>query len=196
MRLFFAHPEDCSLLIKVIRPDVIEKRWGSGAAWYKRRRRYGRYISYVREIQEYVAAYSSAGSSLDFAQKIVGLVETDMGLGLVMEAVRDERGDLAPPLSTLILEGRFDSVADQKLREFSEQLLGSNLIVADLNLGNIVYAHDSDRTNRFVLIDGLGGATVLPFKTLSNRFNRWSKRKAIEKLRSRIERVKLSLRRS
>ena len=193
MRLVFEHPEDHAMLIKVIRPDVIEKRWGSGAAWYKRRRRYGRYISYIREIQEYVAAYSSAGISLPFAQKITGLVETDMGLGLVMEAVRDAGGDLAPPLSTVILDGRFGAEADRNLTKFSEQLLDSKLIVADLNLGNLVYAHDPDGGYRFVLIDGLGGATVLPFKSLSHRFNRWSKERSIRYLRERIERVKASL---
>ncbi len=193
MRLVFEHPRDTASLIKVIRPDVIERRWGSGAAWYKRRRRYGRYTSYLREIQEYIAAYASHGMSLPFAQKITGLVETDMGLGLVMTAVRDASGQLAPPLSALLRNNLFDDQAQDALERFFKELLGCDLIVADLNLGNMVYAHDGIRGNHFVLIDGLGVSTVLPFKLLSRSFNRRSKRRCIQGLRDRIDRTRLRL---
>lgn len=193
MRLVFEHPRDPDSLIKVIRPDVIERRWGSGAAWYKRRRRYGRYTSYLREIQEYIAAYASHGVSLPFAQRITGLIETDMGLGLVMTAVRDSSGQLAPPLSALLRNNLFDEKAQGALEWFFQELLGCDLIVADLNLGNMVYTDSGPHGHHFVLIDGLGVSTVLPFKLLSRSFNRRSKRRCIQGLRERIQRTRLRL---
>lgn len=181
MRLVFEHPEDRSQLVKVIRPDVIEKRWGSGAAWYKRRRRYGRYISYIREIQEYVAAYSSCGHSPPFAQKITGLVETDMGLGLVMEAVRDQTGHLAPSLTDLILRQALDGQARFALRDFLDRVVKSELLIADLNPGNMVYVNDQ-AGGRFILIDGIGEASALPLKRWFKALNQWSKRGRAERL--------------
>src|SRR5688572_28872606 len=84
MRSVYPHPTDPGLVIKVIRPEVIDQRWGSGQPWYKTRRRFRQYISYMRETVEYVAMYARYGKSLPFAQKVSGFIETDLGLGLVI----------------------------------------------------------------------------------------------------------------
>lgn len=190
MRMVFRHPEDPRLLVKVIRPDVIEQRWGSGAPWYKSRRRYRQYISYIRETEEYIAAYAQHGSSLPFAQKIVGFTETDLGLGLVMEAALDRDGNLAPALPTLFERQAFDRKVSEDLEEFLNLVVESDLIVADLNSGNIVYAYDAARDkDHFVLIDGLGVSTILPFKLLSRSFNRRSKLGRVKRLRVRMARM-------
>jgi hypothetical protein len=190
MRMVYRHPEDPRLLVKVIRPDIIDQRWGSGAPWYKSRRRYRQYISYIRETEEYIAAYASHGGSLPFAQKIVGFAETDLGLGLVMEAALDRDGNLAPALPSLFQKQAFDRKVSEDLEEFLNQVVESDLIVADLNSGNIVYAYDAAREkNHFVLVDGLGVSTVLPFKLLSRALNRRSKRGRVKRLRVRMARM-------
>ena len=190
MRMVYRHPEEPRLLVKVIRPDVIEQRWGSGAPWYKSRRRYRQYISYIRETEEYVAAYAQHGTSLPFAQKIVGFTETDLGLGLVMEAALDREGNLAPALPTLFKRQAFDRKVSEDLEEFLKLVVESDLIVADLNSGNIVYAYDAARDkDHFVIIDGLGVSTILPFKLLSRSFNRHSKLGRVKRLRFRIARM-------
>ncbi|MET0261930.1 MAG: YrbL family protein [Rariglobus sp.] len=194
MRLVFEHPDDRSLLIKVIRPDVIERRWGSGAAWYKRRRRYGRYTSYIREIQEYLAAYARHGKSLSFAQKITGLVETDMGLGLVMEAVRSSSGELAPSLMDLISTGTFDEEARRALDVFLQQLVDSNLLISDMNPGNMVYLNKGSSGGRFVLIDGIGASSAIPFKSWIRWLNRRSKLGRVKRLRLSILKREAALR--
>jgi hypothetical protein len=188
MRLVYVHPKNPGLLIKVIRPDVIEQRWGRGAAWYKKRRRYGQYISYVREIEEYVATYAKYGGSLPFLQKIVGFEETDLGLGLVMEAVRDANGNLAPTLAHLLYNKGFTVAAQESLEVLIEQLMTHDLNIADLNPGNMVYINDA-RGTYFVLIDGLGVSTILPLKLISHRWNRRSKLSRVERLRSKIRRA-------
>ena len=188
MRLVFRHPHDSTLLVKVIRPEVIDKRWGSGMPWYKTRRRFGQYISFIRETEEYIAGYAQHGASAPFAQKITGYVETDLGLGMVMEAALDADGNLAPTLSHLALEKLLDDGMRTELRRFTTALIESDIIVADLNPANIVRAFDPKHGHHFVLIDGLGVSTILPFKQISRAINRASKRKRVEELWQRVER--------
>lgn len=186
MRYVYAHPGDPELVIKVIRPEVIDERWGQGQPWYKMARRYGHYISYMREIGEYVAGWARYGRALPFAQKTVGLVGTDMGLGLVLEAVRDDKGGLAPSLSTLLGHKIYTPEAAAALERFITQILESDIIVADLHPGNIVYSYDGAEGHHFVMIDGLGLSTLFPFKAISKRLNRKSKLKHIARLRGRM----------
>lgn len=190
MRLVYEYPGDPARLIKVIRPDAIDERWGTGQKWYKARRRYRQYISYMREIGEYVAMWARYGRALPFVQKTVGLIETDMGLGLVLEAVRDREGCLAPSLSTLISRRQFDAEAEGALETFIDEVMKSDVVVADLHPGNIVYSFTEGIGHHFVMIDGLGLSTIIPFKIISQSLNRRSKLRHIERMRKRISNQK------
>ena len=187
MRLVYRHPEDPGLLIKVIRPDVIPQRWGTGQPWYKRRRRYRQYISFIRECEEFIAVCAGGKRAVPFAQKITGFVETDLGLGLVMEAVLDENGNLAPTLSSLVYGKEIGAELRVEVDAFLEDLIASDLIIADLNPENIVRGATSGGGHRYVVIDGLGLSTVLPFKLIP-AINRASKRKRARDLWKRLER--------
>lgn len=185
-RLVYQHPHYADCLVKVIRPDMIEKRWGSGAAWYKRKRRYGRFISYIRETQEYVAGCVATGSNPAFLQKIVGFADTDLGLGLVMEAVRTPTGELAPHIAGLIERGQFGTTERKALDEVLLKILESDITLSDLNVGNLVYTGDETTPGHFVLIDGLGTATIFPLKRFSRYLNRRSKLQKFARLEMRI----------
>lgn len=192
MRLVFRHPLDPSLLIKVIRPEAIEQRWGSGQPWYKKRRRYRQYISFVRECEEYIACCARHGGSVPFAQKITGFVETDFGLGLVMEAALDRGGNLAPTLTALAKGNQIDDAVRAELDDFIRRMMESDIIVADLNPANLVRAYTPGQGEHIVLIDGLGLSTILPFKLLSPAFNRMSKRARVRDLWKRLERMRVN----
>jgi hypothetical protein len=184
VRFVFEHPENPNLLVKVMRPDLVEARYGEGAAWFRRGRRFDPYLLFVREIREYVAAYASHGRSLPFAQTVRGLAETDLGLGLVTDAARGPDGKLAPTLAKLIQVGDFDEAAESALETFLAGLLESDLVVSDLHERNTVYASRADGERFFVMIDGLGSSNVL--KSWSRALNRRSKVKRIVRLRKRI----------
>ncbi len=188
-RLIFQHPDHTDQLIKVIRPDVIEDRFGSGTKWYKRLRRFGRFISYQREIAEYLAVRAKLDKDPEFLPKIVGFVDTTLGLGLVSVAVKDENGQLAPPLSHLLKEHRYDDKVAAALETCFQQLLDCPVILSDLNVGNFVYL---EKENRFVMIDGMGDANLLPLKAFIPAYNRRAKLKRYERFRQRIERYKRS----
>ena len=191
VRWIFQHPDNDDLIIKVIREDAIENRFGKKRKWYKLKRRYGIYLSYVREIQEYVTIHAKNQTSFPFLQRISGLVETDLGLGLVIEAVKDKSGTrLAPTLRTLIDTGKYDDSIYQALQTFFDSLLNCDIIINDFNPGNMVYTYSDELGYYFVLIDGLGNNSPIPLKTLFPSLNRKAKRKRFEQLRDKIEHFK------
>jgi hypothetical protein len=189
-RLVFEHPYDPDLIVKVIRPEVVEDRFGNNTKWYKKRRRFGRFISYIREIQEFLAVSQASDVNAPFLQRIVGFARTDMGLGLVLEAVKWTDGTLAPSLRQLVHSGKYDAATEQSLENFFEALLDSPVIISDLNMANLVYTHTEDRGYYFVLIDGIGNNSLIRLKSLSRRINHNSKLGRFKKLRARIDRSK------
>ncbi|MBM3863948.1 MAG: hypothetical protein FJ385_08400 [Verrucomicrobia bacterium] len=190
MRIVYAHPHDPDLLVKVIRPDVIEERWGKGRVWYKTSRRYRQYISYVREIHEFVAEHATHGNSPHFVQEIVGLVDTTAGLGLVTRAVRDRSGNYARSLDQLVKAGGFTPEVQRALDVVIAQLLDSTVIASDPHAGNLVFAYSEEHGDHFVIIDGLGNSNLIPFKDYFRFVNRRSKENRIRRLRRYIASIK------
>ena len=185
-RYVYPYPGNSDLIIKVMRPEAIDEGREKNQGRYKAFRRYGEYVSYMREIGEYVAAYARKRTSLPFVQRVAGLIETDLGLGLVLEAVRDREGRLAPSLSNLLAQKTYTPEIAAALEIFIRSILESDVIVADLHPGNIVYGYEAEHGHRFVMIDGLGLYTLFPFKAISTTLNRRSKRRHIERLRGRM----------
>lgn len=178
----YVHPHDDDLLIKVVRRDAIEKRYGSGRPWYKTTRRYRHYISYLREIREEIALVAQSERRPDSVQKIVGFADTDLGFGLVVEAAKDRDGNLAPTLPQLIEKGVFDAKVQRDLKSCLDELQASPVILADVHGANLVYAWTAERGDHFVLIDGIGCKTLVPLNRMSRMINDYSKRKRIERL--------------
>lgn len=187
LRLVYEHPDDPSLLVKVMRPEAVADRYGKGQPWYKRRRRFRQYILFAREALEFLATWASHGRTLSIAQRVAGFIETDMGLGLVTDAVRGPDGALAPTLASLIDRKLFDSEAQDALEEFLTELLNCDLVIADLHERNLVYAAGEDGKRRFVMIDGIGASTILPLKAFIPSLNRRNKKAKIRRLRERME---------
>lgn len=186
-RAIYVHPDDADLLIKVMRPEIIDQRYGSGRPWYKGQRRYRHFISYLREVREEIALRAQCGGRHPKClQKVVGFVDTDLGLGLVVEAVRDKGGALAVPLPKLIQQGRFDDRAQADLEACLAELLDLPVVIGDLHGANLVYAWNEEHGNHFVLIDGVGCKTLIPVNRLSQMINRYSKRRMFERLMTRV----------
>ncbi len=187
-RNVYRHPDDPSLLVKVIRPSAIEERYGRGAPWYKyKRRRYRHLIAYLREVREHIAVHAIGDRHPPFLQKIVGFVDTDLGLGLVVEAVKARDGSFAPTLADLARQGRVDDAILQKLDVFLNEMIRSPVIVADLNLYNLVYGYTPEGGDHFVLIDGLGHKNIIPLELMSSFINRWSKARKADRLRAQCK---------
>lgn len=182
-RHVFGHPEDSTLLIKVMRPAGV-------LPWYRRRpkSRYGQFRSALREIEEYVALQAGAPQDVDLVERVAGIVETDMGLGLAVEALRDRAGNLAPTLADVIRRGEFSPAVRAKLDRFIARVLATDLVAYDTKSRNIVFAHDpATGEDRFVLVDGMGERLTLPLNIISRRLNRFNKGRRLKRLRREIE---------
>jgi PhoP regulatory network protein YrbL len=188
-RAVYVHPDDDSLLVKVVPAGVIEKRFVRGRPWYKTPRRYRHFMTYLREVREQIALRAQSSTHPPCVQKIVGFAETDLGFGLVVEAAKDGQGRLAPTLERLIAEGRFDATVRADLEACLDELMALPIVVADLHIANFVYAWSKERGDHFVLIDGIGCKNLVPFNRLSPWVNRYSKRQRVQRLVSTVDRL-------
>lgn len=188
VRLVFAYPGRPEMVVKVMRPDPPLGRNLRVGNWLRWLRRYDPYLVFLREIREFIYGCTVNGAPLDFVQKVRGLVETDMGLGLVTDAALDAEGRLAPTLARLIGEGRFAGPVEEAFEDFVRKLLDCDLVLSDLHERNLVLAVDREGKESFQLIDGLGSSSFIPIKNWSPRINRRSKRKRLARLRKRMAR--------
>jgi hypothetical protein len=190
LRQIFQDPRDPRMLIKVLRADAIERRWGGRARWYKRLPRALHYGGYVRELKEYIAARARKPELDAPIAHVVGIVHTDLGLGLVTEKVQAADGGLAPTLASLYERERgFSNAIERGLAKFLDDLLACNVIVGDMHAWNIVYGSDSRGGERFVLIDGFGEKHLIPLASMSHLFNARNTRKLYRRMREQLRRL-------
>lgn len=186
----YAHPDDANLLIKTVKPEALEKRSGSKAPLRKRLfRRYRQYQTFIRECQEHVVSHLDESGVPDFVHTVVGFVETDRGLGLVIKAERDSSGAYAKTLLKIIEDGLFDDTARAALEDFQRSFLTSNVIITDLGLKNLVYAYDDRKGAHFVVIDGYGEKNLVPFNSTFKWCHMISKRKRMTRLSRTVQRT-------
>ena len=172
-RAVYQHPERDDLLIKTMRPEAVARRWNARGRWVKRLRRSRHYVGFLRELKEYIAVFTHIPDGNPPIARIQGLLETDLGLGLVCEKVRGPDGKIASTLHALYRQhGGEPPWAAAALEEFERELLRYNVIVGDLNAANLVYGSDSRGGPRLVLVDGFGEKSAIPISSMSTVINR------------------------
>lgn len=190
LRYVFQHPLHPDQLIKIMRADMVAKRWNAPGRWLKRLPRTRHYIGYLRELREYIAARSQAPFEDVPIARMIGLAETDLGLGLVTEKVIDADGALAPTLAAMYERERgFTPAMERGLAAFLHALLACNVIVGDMHAWNIVYGSDSRGGPRFVMIDGFGEKHALPVSSMSRAINRYRIRKLHARMLAQLQRL-------
>ena len=180
----YEHPADSRLLIKVAQPvgdrDPLFRRLHT---------RFGKFRPLLNELEEFLALQIRAPGDLDLIERIIGVAETDRGPGLVVEALRDRAGQLAPTLRALATGGLTDGMR-RELDGFIARLLASDIVVHDTKASNIVYAHDATSdSGRFVLVDGIGNRPDIPLDSFSRRLSRYNKARRIERLRAEVAKL-------
>jgi len=189
LRSVYQHPQHADELIKLMRSDVVEKRWNARGRWLKRLPRTRHYIGYLRELKEYIAARALSDSGDLPIVRMIGLVETDLGLGLVSEKVVDADGALAPTLAAVYAKRGFAPDLRSALDAFLDGLLGGNVIVGDMHAWNIVYGRDSRGGPRLIMIDGFGEKHAIPVSSMSRVINRYRTRRLFKRMLAQLERL-------
>lgn len=185
VRAIHQHPQEADLLIKTIRAEALVRRWDAPGRWLKRLPRVRHYSSFVRELKEYIAVRARSPQGIPPIARMTGIVETDLGLGLVSEKVVAPDGGIAQSLHTIYLRnGGATGWTDTALDCLLAELLRYNVIVGDLHPGNIVYGSDSrGGPPQLVLIDGFGEKNILPRNSISRWLNSRNTRRLFRRLR-------------
>ncbi len=173
LREVYQHPRQADTLIKLMRADIVAKRWNGAMRWYKRLPRTRHYSGFVRELKESIAFQARFPNAVPPIAKALGLVETSLGLGLLVEKV-SAFDRLAPTLRAYLEEHGFTPKIEAEVEAFFEGLLRCDVIVGDIHSRNIVYGHDSHGGPRLVMIDGYGEKNIIPRCSMSKRMNRWN----------------------
>lgn len=186
-RLIYRHPECQNHLIKVNRKFKPGNK--NFLIRYLLTNKYIKFTyikGFLREIREFVISrYEKTGHVKEIISNYIGLVDTDLGLGMVVQGFCDENGSLAPTLKSLIKKKCIESRHILLYKEFCKKVLSSNIVIGDLNTSNIVLAEISNK-EQFVIVDGLGDKTFLPVKRIIKSVNYSSKRKKLDEILVKI----------
>jgi hypothetical protein len=195
-REIYANPQDPSVLIKVIKSSGRGERGARKSSrrfqWLRRFRRFGAYMTFRREIDEYLeqARKLSAGEVFDLPiPRILGLTHTSSGLGLVVERIANRDGELSPTLRQLALSGRLTDNHLRLLDSFFDQCRESHIVLMDANANNFVITDRAGEEQLFC-IDGTGEKHFFQIYAISRRLNALRLRVARKKLLVKIERAR------
>jgi len=189
LRYVFQHPGRADALIKIMRADAVASRWNAPTRWHKRLPRTRHYIGYLRELKEYIGARARAPDVDAPIARMIGVVDTDLGLGLVSEKVVDAAGALAPTLAAVYEKRGFTPELEAALAAFLQGLLEGNVIVGDMHAWNIVFGSDSRGGPRLVMIDGFGEKHAIPLSSMSRAVNRYRTKRLYRRMLAQLERL-------
>jgi len=189
LRSVYQHPVHANELVKVMRADALAKRWNAPGRWHKRLPRTRHFVQYLRELKEFIVARARAPEVDVPIARMIGVVDTDLGLGLVSEKVVGVDGALAPTLAALYSRRGFTPEIDGALAAFLAGLLDGNVIVGDMHAWNIVYGSDSRGGPRLVMIDGFGEKHAIPISSMSRAVNRYRTKRLYKRMLAQLERL-------
>ncbi|TNM61724.1 YrbL family protein [Aliirhizobium smilacinae] len=180
------------ILIKTVKPSAQtaggNRKVKSRIYFFKKWRRFGAYMVFRRELEEYLNLARKFGGErkkLPIA-KIFGFVQTSQGLGMIVERVASRDGSLAPTLRRIIQERRFEQKHLDALNEFFREATRFHIVLMDCNLGNFVWSDAQDGDPRVICVDGTGEKSPVGLYATSNLLNRIKLRRYQARLHGQI----------
>ena len=188
----YQHPVDADLLVKVAgqgRP-VLAREFGRQFSSWRRRLGLGRLgvrAEFRRELREIAALRSRLPALPDCIAAIHGVVETDLGPGIVVQKIRSRDGGLAPTLGAQLRRAGLDEARRRQILRAGDCITRSGVRLSNLALHNIVVAPDAAHGERLVLIDCVGEKTLVPVQRLCPWYRRHLTAKRLRRLLRRAE---------
>jgi hypothetical protein len=177
-RYCFQHPEHRDRCIKVLRPDR------TGEARKLLRRDFKRFLparfldDQLKEISAYRELLADASERLwRFVPRYHGTVDTDMGVGIVTQLMRNADGSWPENLEKVLPRGLDDELA-AGIEEFLEGVSSLRILTRDLLPHNMIAVRERDGC-RVMVVDGIGNAELLP---ISSWFDAFARRKTDRKI--------------
>lgn len=187
-RACYLDPRDDSRCIKVILPERTATKKRAQVKGIKSFRPLGYYDDNLRELKSFHLIQKYLDSEVwTHLPRCYGLVDTDLGVGIVTDLIRDYNGTISICLKTKLRAHGYDDNFRNALEEFIAYLRSTALPTRDLLLHNIV-ASDLDLSGRcrFHLIDSFGSADILPFPYWFKKLAQIKVERKIFKFRGKI----------
>jgi hypothetical protein len=185
-RYCFVHPEHPNRCVKVLRPDR------TGAARKLLRKDFKRYLparfldDQRKEIKAYGELLSRASEELwRHVPRYHGTEDTDMGLGIVTQLMRNNDGSWPSNLEQLLPAGTNPEL-DAGIDEFVEAVARLRILSRDLLPHNIIAVRETSGY-RVMLVDGIGNAELIPLSTWSAYFAGRKTQRKIRRFRQRCQ---------
>jgi hypothetical protein len=196
-RSVFEHPDFPDMLIKVVRPELMDEAGNlfrlptQKRVYLKVKHRLGALLPLKRELAEFlVLAGRRSNQGIDWPiQRVWGFVNTSLGFGVVVEKLTAPTGELAPTLVRLLQEKRFLPGHRKALQHMVDELARLHISVGHLHMKNIVFVGDLGNGGRFVGVDGLGEKNLIPLADWSFRFNRHQIRRRSRTLFAHLDEI-------
>lgn len=196
-REIYQNPSDPDVLVKVVKAHGRGERGARKSSrkmqWLRRFRRFGAYMTFHREIDEYLEQARKVNSDESFdlpIPRIFGLTHTSNGLGLLVERIANRDGKLSPTLTQLIFSGRLTEAHLRLVDQFFDRCRESHLVLMDINPGNFVITDRSGREEIFC-IDGTGEKHFFKIYAASQSLNNVRLHFARKKLLDKVGRFQV-----
>ncbi|MFT4768344.1 MAG: hypothetical protein ACI8RN_001479 [Glaciecola sp.] len=183
-RYVFQHPEHANRCVKVLRPDR------TGAARKVLRKDFKRHLparfldDQLKEIKAYRELLTRASETLwRYVPRYHGTEDTDMGVGIVTQLMRNADGSWPRNLEQMLVNGT-DSALEAGIEEFVESVGKLRILSRDLLPHNII-AVTEENGYRVMLVDGIGNAELIPLSTWSGFFAKRKTQRKIRRFRQR-----------
>lgn len=187
-RLCFVHPLDPGKCVKVSRRDERRTVRNSRSPIPTRFRR--EYDNNAHELAVLTELFERIGPEAGFGlPRCYGLVETDLGSGLVLDLIRDEDGPISRSLRELISTGHPPATFRAAFEALGEFFVRHAIVTRAILDHNLAAQHRADGSWRLVMIDGFGDPAWFSLARLSRSIARMKIRRRLNEVWPRLERL-------
>lgn len=120
--------------------------------------------------------------------RIFGLIDTDLGDGLVTELIESAPGVPAPTLSDHIARHGLDAEVMSAVDALVQRIIACGIVVNDLRTANLACRRCVDGRLELILIDGFGDKNVIPRLSLIAWLNRRNTHRRVDRLLAELRR--------
>jgi hypothetical protein len=183
-RYCFQHPGNRDRCIKVLRPDR------TGAARKLLRQDFKRWLpprfldDQRKEIKAYAELQAQASERLwRHVPRYHGTVDTDMGIGIVTQLMRNADGSWPSNLRTLLPSG-MDAELAAGIEEFLTAVAELRILTRNLLAHNMIAVREA-AGYRVMVVDGIGNSELIPVSSWLDGFARRKTARKIARFRER-----------
>ncbi len=172
IREVYTFPGRPDLLIKVKNTRARNKRrkLAKRLAW--RLFADAKYRNTLNEIQCELKVAMKIGAQIKRSPlpRMLGVVQTDRGPGVVVERISGDDDGLARHLAKICRQDELTEAMLEQLNQFVAKMYDFQIVARDLNARNIVYGRRGAEPG-FFLVDGYGEHNLVPLRSLWRRLN-------------------------